>query len=231
MVFNNLRQKSSRLQAEDECRRCLHNTRINTGNYVEYTIRQWYDSPMRKAFKYRIYPTKKQETLLENILGICCELFNAALQERRDAYKLAGKSINYSIQQNQLPQIKKDRPELATIHSQVLQDVLRRLDKGFDAFFRRIHNGEKPGYPRFRSRDRYESFTYAQSGFEIRSGKLALSKIGHIKIVLHRPIEGTIKTCTIKRTATGKWFATFSCDVEPKPLPVEMGGNPANAES
>ena len=177
---------------------------------------------MRKAFKYRIYPTKKQETLLKNTLGICCELYNAALQERRDAYKLAGKSINYSIQQNQLPQIKKDRPELATIHSQVLQDVLRRLDKGFDAFFRRIHNGEKPGYPRFRSRDRYESFTYAQSGFEIRSEKLALSKIGHIKIVLHRPIEGTIKTCTIKRTATGKWFATFSCDVEPKPLPVEI---------
>jgi putative transposase len=177
---------------------------------------------VRKAFKYRINPTKRQEKLLDQTRAICCELYNGALQERRDAYKLAGKSIGFHTQKNQLPEIKKDRLDLNSVHSQVLQDVLKRLDKGFDAFFRRIKNGEKPGYPRFRSRARYDSFTYPQSGFEIKNGRLVLSKIGHIKIVLHRPIEGEIKTCTIKKTATGKWYATFSCEVHPKRLPANI---------
>jgi putative transposase len=188
---------------------------------------------MKKAFKYRIYPTKKQESMLDQTLGICCELYNAALQERRDAYKLAGKSITYTVQQNQLPEIKQTRSDLKDIHSQVLQDALRRLDKAFDAFFRRVKNGENPGYPRFRSRSRYHSFTYTQTGFEINNRRLALSKIGHIKINLHRPLMGIVKTLTIKRTATGKWFAIFSCEVEPKPLPAceKVTGLDAGLES
>jgi putative transposase len=141
------------------------------------------------------------------------------LQERRDAYRLAGKSISYAEQQNQLPEIKQLRPELKDIHSQVLQDVLRRLDKAFAAFFRRVKAGEMPGYPRFRPRRRYDSFTYSQSGFAFKSGKLQLSKVGRVKIKLHRPIEGRIKTLTITRTATGKWFACFSVEVESRPLP------------
>src|SRR6266446_3318186 len=161
---------------------------------------------MLKAFKYRIYPTHRQESLLEQWLDICCELYNAALQERRDAYKLTGLSITYTQQQNQLPEIKKVRTDLKDVHSQVLQDVLRRLDHAFDGFFRRVKVGQKAGYPRFRSRSGYDSFTFAQSGFEIINARLALSKIGHIKIVLHRAIEGEIKTCTIKRSSTGKWF-------------------------
>ena len=174
---------------------------------------------MRKAYKYRINPSKKQESLLEQTLGICCELYNAALQERRDAYKLAAISINYHAQAVQLPEIKAVRDDLKGIHSQVLQDVLKRLDRAFDAFFRRVENTQKAGYPRFRSRARYDSFTYTQSGFETGGDRLFLSKIGHIKIQLHRPIEGTIKTLTIKRSATGKWYAVFSCEVEPKRLP------------
>src|SRR5262249_20491499 len=88
---------------------------------------------------------------------------------------------------------------------------------------------ENPGYPRFRSRSRYDSFTYPQSGFDILSGKLALSKIGHIKIKLHRPIEGKIKTCTIRRTPTGKWFACFSVEVETVPLPESTEAMGADA--
>jgi len=177
-----------------------------------------YNLSMKKAFKYCIYPTKKQRTLLVQTLGICCELYNSALQERRDAYRIAGKSISYHDQAIQLPEIKKTRTDLKDIHSQVLQDVLKRLDRAMDAFLRRVKAGETPGYPRFRSRSRYDSFTFTQSGFEIKDGKLFLSKIGHIKIKLHRQIEGKIKTCSIRRTATGKWFACFCCEVEVIPL-------------
>jgi len=185
---------------------------------------------MRKAYRYRIYPTHAQETILEQTLAACCELYNAALQERRDAYRICGKSIGYTDQQNQLPEIKQLRLDLKSIHSQVLQDVLRRLDKGFDAFFRRVKAGEKPGFPRFRSRSRYNSFTYPQSGFAIKGGKVRLAKIGGVKIKQHRQIEGQIKTCTIMRTASGKWFASCSVQVEAETLPqsAEAVGVDAN---
>lgn len=175
-----------------------------------------------KCYKYRIYPSNAQETVLERWLALCCELYNAALQERRDAYRIAHKSISYQDQQNQLPEIKAFRPELSMVHSQVLQDALKRLDKAFAAFFRRVKAGDKPGYPRFRSRSRYDSFTYPQSGFAIERGKLKLSKVGNVKIKLHRPIEGKIKTLTIARASTGKWYACFSVECEPQPMPFVL---------
>lgn len=113
----------------------------------------------------------------------------------------------------QLPEIKELREEYQNIHSQVLQDVVRRVDKAYKAFFRRVQNGERPGYPRYQGRDRYDSFTYPQVGFSIEQDKLVLSKIGPLKIKVHRKIEGTIKTCTIKRE--GKhWYVTLSCEGE-----------------
>jgi putative transposase len=175
---------------------------------------------MLKAYKYRVYPTKKQARTMDEILRLCCELYNAGLQERRDAYKAAGISVDYKQQANQLPEIKAERKDLAGVYSQVLQDVLKRLNKAMQAFFRRVKAGQTPGFPRFRSRARYDSFTYPQAGFGINNGKLVLSKIGHIKIKLHRAIEGKIKTCTIRRSATGKWFACFSVEVETTPLHI-----------
>jgi putative transposase len=151
---------------------------------------------------------------------LCCELYNAALQERRDAYTIAKLSLNYHSQAIQLPEIKESRPEFDNVHSQILQDTLKRLDKAFAAFFRRVKAGDKPGFPRFRSRSRYTSFTFPQSGFAIESGKLKLSKIGKIKIKLHREIEGKIKTCTISQSSTGKWFACLSVECEAQALPV-----------
>lgn len=178
----------------------------------------------RKSFRYRIYPSKAQQTLLNQTLSHCCELYNAALQERRDAYKIARKSISYREQQNDLPEIKAIRPEFNRIHSQVLQDVLRRLDKAFDAFFRRAKTKQgKAGFPRFRSRARYDSFTYSQSGFAIEHDKLRLSKIGKVKIKLHRPVEGKIKTLTITRTSTGKWYACFAVEIKTQPT-IHTGG-------
>src|SRR6266487_760683 len=176
---------------------------------------------MRKAYKYRIYPTKKQQRLLHEQLALCAELYNAALQERRDAYRMCGKSITYPQQAAQLPAIKALRPEYETIYSQVLQDVLRRVDKAFKAFFHRVTAELTPGYPRYKPRYRYGSLTYPQSGFGIdEQGKLSFAKIGHLKLVQHRPTKGVVKTCSIVRSATGKWYASFSCaEVEPEVLP------------
>ncbi|HZU66338.1 MAG TPA: transposase [Ktedonobacteraceae bacterium] len=176
---------------------------------------------MRKAFKYRLYPNKEQERTLFWTLARCREVYNAALSERRDAYKMAGKSISYYHQKRDLPEIKGIlREEYQQIHSQVLQDVLLRLDRAFKAFFRRVATGEKPGSPRFQGRNRYNSFTYPQGGYSLSEKRVTLSKIGSIKIKLHRPIEGTIKTCTIKYEA-GQWYAVFSCECEaPEPLPM-----------
>jgi putative transposase len=176
---------------------------------------------MMKAYKYRIYPTKKQERMLNEQLALCAELYNAALQERRDAYWMCGKSISYTQQAAQMPEIKILRPEYEAIYSQVLQDVLRRVDKAFQAFFSRVKVGQTPGYPRYKSKQRYGSLTYPQSGFGIdEQGKLSLSKIGHLKLVQHRPFKGVVKTATITRSATGKWYVSFSCDeVEPEVLP------------
>ena len=171
---------------------------------------------MIKTYKFRIYPTRAQVTRLEATLDICCELYNAALQERRDAWRIKRESVNYHAQSMQLPEIKAIRPELNTVYAQVLQDTLKRLNKAFDAFFRRVKSGEKAGFPRFRSRSRYSSFAYPQiqRGLRLEGSKLVLPKIGKIKIKLHRPIEGKIKTLTITRSSTSKWFACFSVEVE-----------------
>lgn len=178
---------------------------------------------MQKAYKYRIYPSKAQATKLDATLALCCELYNSGLQERRDAWRINRTSINYHRQAIQLPEIKEVRPELKTIHSQVLQDVLKRLDKAFDNFLRRAKERDgKAGFPRFRPRSRYDSITYPQTGFSIEHGKLRLSKIGKVKIKLHRPVEGTIKTLTITRSSTGKWYACFSVEVEAQPLPESV---------
>src|SRR5712692_11277241 len=175
---------------------------------------------MRKMFQYRIYPTKKQETLLNETLNECRWLYNHLLEKRKDAYEQEGKSLSCYGQQATYPMLKQERPRLSTVHSQVLQNVAVRIALAFKAFFRRYKAGEKPGFPRFRGADRYDSFTYPQFGFKIDSqGKLALSGIGHVKIVLHRPMTGKVKTLTIQRSSNGKWYASFSVECEPERLP------------
>lgn len=115
--------------------------------------------------------------------------------------------------------MEKDRHDLTNAFSQCLQNAQLRVDLAFKAFFRRVKAGEKPGYPRFRGFDRYDSFTFPQSGFNLLDDKLKLSKVGSVKVCKHRNIEGNIKTLTITRSFTGKWYASFSCETEPKPLP------------
>jgi putative transposase len=156
--------------------------------------------------------------VLEGHLRLCCELYNAALQERRDAWRMGRVSIGFTQQSAQLPALKAERPDVTGVYSQVLQDVLHRVDRAFGGFFARVRRGDRPGFPRFRSAHRFDSLTYPQLGFRVDGRHLHLAKIGPVKIKLHRPIEGRIKTLTIKREG-GKWFACFSCEVEPQPLP------------
>ena len=166
-----------------------------------------------KTYKYRLFPTKKQVGTLQWTLDRNRELYNAALQERKEIYKSTGKGTNYDAQSAQLPDIKTLREEYQNIYSQVLQDTLKRVDKAFKAFFRRVKSGEKAGYPRYVGYDRYDSFTYPQAGFSLEGNRLVLSKIGHVKMKQHRPIQGKMKTCTLKREGSC-WYVCLSCEVE-----------------
>ncbi|MBA3822409.1 MAG: transposase, partial [Ktedonobacterales bacterium] len=179
---------------------------------------------MLKTFKYRVYPTKRQERVLTEQLEECRWLWNTLLAERKTAWEERQEAIDYYDQKAELPGLKADaRPGLKQVHSQVAQEVVLRLKKAMEAFFRRLKAGENPGYPRFRGKGRYDSLTYPQweNGVKLSvSGKrLTLSKVGDVKLIYHRPLEGTPKTATIRRTATGKWFVTIACEWEPTPLP------------
>src|SRR5436305_9912561 len=122
------------------------------------------DTKPRKTYQFRIYPTHKQVNRLEEWLDLCCEIYNAALDERKSAYRMAGVSFSYEDQCAVLPGCKEVRPELGEVPSQVLQDVLKRVDLAFDAFYRRVDAGPTPGYPSFKSQCRYESLTFKQYG-------------------------------------------------------------------
>ena len=172
---------------------------------------------MLKTYKYRLFPTKKQQTILNKTLEECRWLYNHFLEERKTSWEKNKKSLNYHSQAVSIPKLKRDRQTLSSVYSQVLQNVAVRVDLAFQGFFRRVKAKEKPGYPRFKGMGWYDSITYPQMGFEITKQKLELSKIGSIKIKLHRPLGKILKTCTIRRQA-GKWYACFSCEAKIKPL-------------
>jgi putative transposase len=175
---------------------------------------------VHKTYKYQLKPTPQQEQAMAFVVRRCRELYNAALQERSEAWQKRGVSVSEAMQSAQLPAIKAVRPEYRDIHAQVLQDVLTRLDRAFKAFFRRIREGQTPGFPRFQGSNRYTSFTYKQfgNGATLDNGFLVLSKIGRIAVRWSRPLEGTPKTVTISREADG-WYVCFSCaDVPTQPL-------------
>lgn len=176
---------------------------------------------MQRTYKYRIYPTAKQSEELAGWLETCRRLYNHSLYERKVVYEYAKASLNYYDQANTLKAAKQEDAYLKQVQSQVLQDVLKRLDKAFKNFFRRVKAGETPGYPRFKSQDRYDSFSFPQSGYKIDDGKLKLSKIGGvIKMKYHReiPEEATIKTCAIKREAGNQWYVCFVVNLPDVPV-------------
>ena len=168
---------------------------------------------MKTAYKFRMYPNKQQEVSLNLTLETCRHLYNLALADRKNAYETEGISRTYEDQAAMLVAEKKEG-NFKGVFSQVLQDVLRRLDKSFKAFFRRFKAGEKTGYPRFKGEGWYKSFTYPQAGFKLDGSKLTLSKISSIRIFKHRDVVGKIKTCTIKKDNIGHWYAILVSEVE-----------------
>src|SRR5215813_553041 len=175
---------------------------------------------MRKTFKYRMYLQNGQRRILNTRLEECRWVYNQTLEAREFAYEQSIKCGLYDTQA-MLPDWKQARPSLKLVHSQVLQIVQVRVDLAFQAFFRRAKQGaEDAGYPRYKKPERYRSITYPQygNGVTIRGNDLLVSKIGRIKVVWHRPVEGEIKTVTLKRSRTDKWYVTFSVEVTPKRL-------------
>jgi len=167
-----------------------------------------------------MYPTKHQRKALEATLEECRWLYNNTLAYRKDAWEQEHRNASYYESKTRIPLLKTERPSLKSVHSQVLQNVTERVELAFQAFFRRCRAGETPGYPRFKGKGRYDSFTYTQSGFSLtHDNRVCLSKIGSIKLVYHRPIKGKIKTLTIHCSSTGKWYASFSVEYNLERLP------------
>jgi len=152
-------------------------------------------------------------------LELCRWVYNETLAARKNAWEQEQKTLSLYDTNKLLTLWKAEHPELKCVFSQVLQNVQERVDLAFKAFFRRVKAGEQPGHPRFRGFGRYDSFTFKQFGFELLDKSVFLSKIGAVKVILHRPIEGRIKTLTIQRDAVGNWYAGFSCEVAPEFLP------------
>lgn len=193
-----------------------------------YFMYLWYNSSryinnyttfaMKRNYKYRIFPTKKQERLLLATLEECRFAYNKILGTRIDVYKTEKKTLNKYATNNLMTEWKKERASLNEVHSQVLQNVAERVDLAFQGFFRRCkQKNDKVGFPRFKQYGRYDSFTFPQSGFSIleeKHPKLKISKVGCVKIKLHRVLPETIKRLNIQKTQSGKWYATFSVIID-----------------
>ena len=169
------------------------------------------------CLKIRLFPTKAQETILNTTLETCRILYNRLLAERKEAWENGKSSLSCFEQHKHIKTWAEENEYLPRVHSQVLQNVAVRVDLAFKAFFRRCKAGETPGYPRFHGRGRYDSYTHPQSGFALLDDAVRLSKIGVVRAIVHRHIEGKIKTCTIRRQ-NGKWFACFAIEAETVPL-------------
>ena len=171
---------------------------------------------MRKAYLYKAKINKETEANCNQWLEICRTLYNLVLEQRIGIYRQHKKSISLYEQMRQLPELKEAFPEFKIVGSQCLQEVLQRVDKAFQGFFQRLKQRKgKPGFPRFKGRNRYDSFTLKQAGWRLEGCYLYIKNVGRFKLFLSRPVEGDIKTVTIKRTSTDKWFAAICCSNVP----------------
>jgi putative transposase len=168
---------------------------------------------MFRSYELRLRPNKAQVAVFEEILRDSAETYNACLQERKEAWKLQRKSISYNDQCAELTELRKD-PQFAKIAVDIQREPLRRIDRAFKAFFRRCKSGEKPGFPRFRSWKRYDSFTFGSP--TIKADQVKIPNAGWFRFKRHREHEGTPKTATIKRIGK-KWVVKLVCDLGAAP--------------
>jgi putative transposase len=153
---------------------------------------------LRRTYRYRIYPTASQRLALEAQLGFACQLYNAALEQRRDAWRSRHRPVSLYKQFRELTDLRAASMGPAQMSCSAMRDPLRRLDRAFTAFFRRAKVGGKPGYPRFRSARRYDSLTWT-TGWGLHNARLALQGIGHARVKWHRslPAAGVVRTVTV----------------------------------
>jgi putative transposase len=179
---------------------------------------------MRRAYVFRLRPTARQHIALEACVDAHRELYNAALQERRDAWAASKTRINYGDQSAQLTEIRVARPDQAVWSFSSQQATLRRLNKAFAGFFRRIKAGQKAGYPRFKVKARFDSVEWPKDGDGARwlpdTRRVYLQGIGQVKVHLHRQVQGRVKTIQVRRQGR-RWMLVLSCvDVPADPLPA-----------
>jgi len=180
----------------------------------------------RLMFRYRLYPSNAQTKALDEQLELCRNAYNQLLDHCKQQYKEKGKTPSQFDLNNLFTPLKQVRPEFSRIHSQVLQNISKRIKDGYTNFFARRRAGLKAGLPRFKKYGRYKSVTYPQSGFRVEGNRLILSKIGNIRIRQHRELPEKIKTLMVKRLPSGRWYACFSCivDAQPREKPFEDVG-------
>ncbi len=173
---------------------------------------------LKTTYKYRVSLTRTQRRLLEQQLEICRWVYNQTLALRKVAWEERKETLSAYDTNKFLPVWKTEHPELKQVYAQVLQNVQARVDLAFKAFFRRTKTGENPGYPRFKGKRRYDSITYPQyrKGMRLDGNRLTLAKFGTVQVKLHRPLEGQIKTVTLHRTSTDKYFVSFAVEKEQK---------------
>lgn len=175
---------------------------------------------IRKTFQYKAVVSKTTAEHAEQVLWRCQQLYNAAVEQRITAYTRCGVSLSTYTQSNELPELKAACPEYKQIGSQVQQDVIERVGKAFQGFFSRLKKPcVKAGFPRFKSRSRYHSFTLKQTGWKLEGRYLKIKGIGIFKLHLSRAVEGKIKTITVRRDRCGDWWVSFSCEVKAKVWP------------
>lgn len=169
------------------------------------------------SYKFRIFPNRVQSDELDGMLGSFCGLYNAALQQRIEAYRRRGVTLRYGSQAAELKAVREADPALAGYSFSAEQQVLRRLDKAFAAFFRRVKSGAKPGFPRFQARARFDSAEFrVGDGLTIRkSGRLGVVGIpGEVKVKWHRALpEGATAGAAVLSRSCGKWYACFQVEV------------------
>lgn len=166
---------------------------------------------MIKTYQYKLYPNASQTKALQRWMSGCCRLYNRCLEMRIKAYERRGESINYNRQQSLLTQWRERMESLRSIPVGFERDALRRVDRGFQAFFRRIKAGQKPGFPRFRSWRRYNSMEYLATGFYLKGDRIHVPCMGSIRCRGRLLPEGTQKGLRILRKPSG-WYAQIILD-------------------
>lgn len=181
---------------------------------------------MIRSYRYPLRPTKEQETILGDWIERCRWLYNAALEQRRDAFRRQGKAPSRFAQCHDLVELRAAYPEFAGAPSGVLRSALHRLDDAYQAFFRRVKAGEKAGFPRFRGANRYDSFS-TQCPCRVEGNRVHLPKMDPVRFHRYRDPKGVLKDVSVKRDATGKWWLLLQCDLgeaPPKIEPVKVVG-------